>query len=184
AMNALAKLLAWRLDIAHVDPLSTLTVSSGGNPRYPVGVPVFLRAVAGHRDTGFTDCPGNALYAKLASLAAQASAIGQPKLYSPTVQGAPGGLVTFRGRLSTSLPWTVTLTDQSGNVVATGTGEGTDIAWTWDATHIPQARYTWTMSAGPAVTPATGSVGATPVPLALKNAAAAPPTIAADKTVI
>ncbi len=45
ALNALAKLLAWRLDIAHVDPLSTLTVISGGNARYPVGVPVFLRAI-------------------------------------------------------------------------------------------------------------------------------------------
>src|SRR5438128_5150755 len=34
AQNALANLLAWRLDIAHVDPLSTVMVTSGGNPRY------------------------------------------------------------------------------------------------------------------------------------------------------
>ena len=44
---------------------ASLTVASGGNPRFPVGVPVFLRAISGHRDTGFTDCPGNALYARL-----------------------------------------------------------------------------------------------------------------------
>ena len=33
ALHALAGLLAWRLDVAHVDPLSTLTWRSGGNPR-------------------------------------------------------------------------------------------------------------------------------------------------------
>ncbi|HWG56857.1 MAG TPA: peptidoglycan recognition protein, partial [Gaiellaceae bacterium] len=58
ARDALARLLAWRLDLAHVDPLSTLSVPSGGNKRFPSGVPVFLRTVSGHRDTGFTDCPG------------------------------------------------------------------------------------------------------------------------------
>ena len=180
ALNALAKLLAWRLDIAHVDPLSTVTVMSGGNPRFLVGVPVFLRAIAGHRDTGFTDCPGNALYAKLATLAAQASATGLPKLYSPSAAGAPGGLVTFRGRLSASLPWTVTVTDPSGAVVATGSGEGTDVYWTWDASQAPQARYAWTISAGGSVTPATGFVGTAPVALALKSAAAKPGTISPD----
>ena len=59
ARDALAALLAWRLDIAHVDPASTLSFISGGNARFPAGLPVFLRTVSGHRDTGFTDCPGN-----------------------------------------------------------------------------------------------------------------------------
>jgi hypothetical protein len=183
ALTSLANLLAWRLDIAHVDPLSTLTVASGGNPRFPVGAPVFLRAISGHRDTGFTDCPGNALYAKLAAIASQVAAIGLPKLYSPVVAGTPGGLVTFGARLSAPLPWTITVADPTGAVVATGSGEGTDIEWTWDATNVPQARYTWTMSAGSTVTPATGTVGTPPIPLALKNASANPPTIA-DKTVV
>src|ERR1051326_2224534 len=65
AQTALENLLAWRLDVAHVDPLSMVTVASGGNPKYPQGVPVVLRAVSGHRDTGPTSCPGNALYARL-----------------------------------------------------------------------------------------------------------------------
>src|SRR3989475_10170582 len=63
AKASLEQLLAWKLDLAHVDPLSTLTWKSSGNPRFPHGVPVFLRAISGHRDTGFTDCPGDALYA-------------------------------------------------------------------------------------------------------------------------
>ena len=51
AEASLEKLLAWRLDLAHVDPLSTLTFVSGGSERYPAGTPVLLRAVSGHRDT-------------------------------------------------------------------------------------------------------------------------------------
>ena len=62
ARSSLAALLAWRLDIAHVDPASTQSFISGGNARFAAGLPVFLRTVSGHRDTGFTDCPGTALY--------------------------------------------------------------------------------------------------------------------------
>ena len=62
--GALEQLLAWRLDIAHIDPLSIISVDSGGNPTFPAGTPVNLRAISGHRDTNFTDCPGNALYAQ------------------------------------------------------------------------------------------------------------------------
>ena len=49
------------------------------------GLPVFLRTVSGHRDTGFTDCPGTALYNLLNSIAGEVSRIGLPKLYAPTV---------------------------------------------------------------------------------------------------
>src|SRR5204862_3601201 len=42
AQTALADLLAWRLDVAHVDPLSTVTAISGGNPAFAAGVPVTL----------------------------------------------------------------------------------------------------------------------------------------------
>ena len=67
AKASLEQLLAWKLDLAHIDPLSTLTWKSGGNPRFASGVPVLLRAISGHRDTGFTDCPGNALVRAVAA---------------------------------------------------------------------------------------------------------------------
>jgi hypothetical protein len=174
--TALANLLAWRLDIAHVDPLSTLTYVSGGDAKFPVGTPVFLRAVSGHRDTGFTTCPGAVLYGQLGALARQAAATGLPKLYAPTVQGQLGGLVRFQGRLSTSLPWTVTVSDSTGAVVATGTGTSSAIDWTWDASTVPTASYTWTISAG-TVRPATGVIGTAPVALAIKSLTATPRTI-------
>jgi hypothetical protein len=176
--SALVNLLAWRLDVAHVDPLSTLTFASGGNARFPAGTPVFLRAVSGHRDTGFTTCPGAVLYAQLGALARQAALAGLPKLYAPTVQGQLGGLVRFQARLSTSLPWTVTVADAAGAGVAIGSGTSDVIDWTWDASTVPQASYTWTISAGSDVRPATGSIGTAPVPLAIKSLTASPRTIA------
>ena len=91
AETSLEKLLAWRLDLAHVDPVSTLTFVSGGSERYRAGVPVVLRAVSGHRDTGLTTCPGDLLYAKLDTIAAKTQAIGLPKLYEPKVTGGLGG---------------------------------------------------------------------------------------------
>jgi N-acetylmuramoyl-L-alanine amidase-like protein len=190
AQKALANLLSWRLDLAHVDPLSTLTVASGGNPRYPPGVPVFLHAVSGHRDTGFTTCPGNALYARLGAIARTAAATGLPKLYSPSVSGQPGGPIEFRARLSTALPWTITVTDATGQPVGSTSGTGTDVRWLWDATTLPPARYGWTIAAGDVVRPATGFIGSAPVPLAFKRAGVKPTAISpngdgvADKATI
>ena len=177
ARTALANLIAWRLDLAHVDPLSTLTAISGGNPRFPAGIPVTLRAVAGHRDTGFTTCPGDALYAQLGAIARQAAAAGLPKLYAPSVTGTVGGPVRFQAQLTQPLPWTVTVADASGSPVASGAGSGQVVDWTWDASVAPPGSYTWTISAGETVRAATGTLGAKPVPLSLKSVSAAPRTI-------
>jgi hypothetical protein len=177
AKTALVNLLAWRLDIAHVDPLSSLTVASGGNARFPVGTPVFLRAVSGHRDTGFTTCPGAVLYAQLGTLARQAADAGLPKLYAPSVHGLLGGPIRFEARLTEALPWTVTVADSTGAAVATGTGTGQQVDWTWDASLIAPAAYTWTISAGDSVRPATGTIGTAPAALALKSVTVTPRTL-------
>jgi N-acetylmuramoyl-L-alanine amidase-like protein len=177
ARSALAKLLAWRLDVAHVDPRSTLTWVSGGNARFASGVPVFIRAVSGHRDTGFTTCPGAALYSQLDAIAQQAASDGLPKLYAPSVRGAVGGQVRFQARLSESLPWTVTVNDSTGNIAASGTGTSQDIDWTWDAATAAPGSYRWTIAAGDTVRPATGTIGAKPVVLAITSATALPRTI-------
>ena len=174
ARSALVRLLAWRLDVGHVDPRSTLSWPSGGNPRFPSGVPVLLRAISGHRDTGFTECPGDVLYGQLNSLAAAVGESGLPKLYVPTVRGGLGDPVRFTGRLSTALPWTVTVSDSAGNRVASGAGTGTAVDWTWDATASVPGTYSWTVDAGPTVLPAAGTVGATPPALAISRAAAVP----------
>ena len=161
ARSALTRLIAWRLDVAHVDPLTLFSWVSGGNPRFPAGVPVTLRTVSGHRDTGFTSCPGVRLYSELNGLARAVAQTGLPKLYSPSVTGGAGGLVRFTATLSEPLPWSVLVTDRSGAVVASGEGEGATVDWTWDARTIPAGRYAYAIDAGPTVRPATGVVSGT-----------------------
>jgi hypothetical protein len=164
ARAALVSLLAWRLDLAHVDPLSKVVRVSAGNPRYPAGKAVTLRAISGHRDVYPTGCPGAKLYALLPSIRAAVARTGLPKLYEPAVAGALGGPVRFTARLSGSADWTVSVRDQNGTEVASGTGTGAEVDWTWDAsTAAFDQRYTWTISA-PDMRPATGALGA---PLAL-----------------
>jgi N-acetylmuramoyl-L-alanine amidase-like protein len=162
--KALVKLLAWRLDVAHVDPLGTLTWRSGGNPKYALGTPVTLRAISGHRDTGFTSCPGTRLYAKLPSLAQQVAAIGLPKLYAPVVKGSLGGPIRFTARLSQAGSWTVSVRDGSGAVVGRGTGRGLAVDWTWNSVGRRGGSYIWTMEAGALTRPATGTFSKATVP--------------------
>jgi flagellar hook assembly protein FlgD len=158
AQTALTALIAWRLDLAHVDPLSMQNVISGGSERWPAKVPVLLRAVSGHRDTGFTECPGGTLYSRLNQIAADAARLGGPKIFDPRVEASAEGPVRFRARLSQALSWTVTVTS-AGAEVARGTGSGKTLDWTWDATSLQPGSYRWSISAG-AARPATGSVKA------------------------
>ena len=178
---ALVDLLAWRLDVAHVDPQSRVVYLSGGNAKFKAGKAVTLRAISGHRDTGPSECPGNAAYALLPAITKRVALTGLPKLYSPTVAGALGGPVRFEARVSSALPWTVTVANQLGRVVATGTGRGPLVDWTWRAPAAGTGRYTWTIAA-PGARPATGSLGsgppAPPLRLSLTNLTSLPVVVA------
>ena len=180
AAKALEQLLAWRLDLAHVDPLGMLTYSSNGNPRFPAGTPVDLRAISGHRDAYFTDCPGNALYAQLPAIAKATALLGGPKIYAPAVAKTDETHTRFTARLSAAQPWTVTIANSAGTQVAQGTGTGFAVDWTWDATAAPPDKYTWTIAAGTA-RPATGTIGGTTA-LTLRSVVAAPQLIAPGET--
>ena len=190
ARDSLARLLAWRLDVAHVDPATTLSFISGGNARFPAGLPVFLRAVSGHRDTGFTDCPGTALYNLLSSLGGQVAEIGLPKLYAPTATGTVPGPVRFRARLSALLPWTVDVYDNAGRQVGGSSGFGAEIDWSWDASLLAPGSYSYAIRAGADVTPALGTIGSGEAALAIAGLATDPETVSpnadgvADQTTI
>jgi len=179
--DALVNLLAWRLDIAHIDPLSTVVYTSGGNAKFKAGKLVTLRAISGHRDTGPSECPGNDAYALLPAIAKRVAVTGLPKLYSPTVAGALGGMIRFQARLSSALPWTVKITDQLGKTVASATGRGPTVSWAWNSLVAGTGAFTWTISA-PGALAATGTIGiGRPVPppvLSLTNLATAPAVVA------
>ncbi len=166
AKSALQKLLAWRLDVGHVFPRGSVDVVSGGSSRYPAGVHVRLRNVNGHRDSSATSCPGANIYKQLGTIARNVTQLGLPKLYDPRVNGSVGDLVRFTGRLSASRAWLVEVKDASGGVVAQGSGSGTAIDWTWDSTAVPIASYTYTISSGAAVRPASYPIPGPP-PLAI-----------------
>jgi flagellar hook assembly protein FlgD len=187
ARASLVQLLAWRLDVAHVDPLSMVTWPSGGNGEYPAGTPVTLRAIAGHRDTGYTDCPGNAFYSELPDIAQSVSALGLPKLYDPAVRGSLGDLLRFSGRLSSPQGWTITVRNAAGAPVASGSGNGMAISWLWNSTGARDRSYTWTMQAGVSVRPASGTIGVDtpiappqPLPAVLTEFKAGPAAISPD----
>jgi flagellar hook assembly protein FlgD len=180
ARASLEQLLAWRLDVAHVDPLSLVTRISGGSPKFPRGVPVLLRAVSGHRDVNFTDCPGNGLYAQLPEIAKDVAALGGPKIYAPAVSRPGESQVRFTARLSVAQPWTVSIVDASGTEVAQGTGTGTAVDWTWDESAAAAGSYRFAI-ATPGARSATGSLGAV-VALAVQKPAASPSTVAPGET--
>jgi hypothetical protein len=157
ARSALAALLAWRLDVGHVDPLAKVSFASGGTTSR-------LRAISGHRDVNATACPGANLYPELDGLAAEASLIGLPKLYDPIVTADASRNVRFRARLSEGRPWTVVVTDKTGASIASGAGSGTTVDWTWVAAGVADDTYRWSIEAGAEVRPATGRIalGKTP----------------------
>jgi len=67
SLSATATYIRWKLGV-HGQPLSgpvTLTSAGGPERRYPAGSRVTLERVSGHRDTGKTACPGEALYDQL-----------------------------------------------------------------------------------------------------------------------
>ncbi len=130
---ALESYLAWRLDVAHVDPLAPVTVVSGGSNLFPAGGSVpFPRSIVGHRDTGATDCPGDATYAMLPAIAQAVDALGGLRIFSPGVTGGlGGGPIRFTARLSRPASWTLTVRSPTGVPVwsTAGSGPAVDVSW-------------------------------------------------------
>lgn len=67
AVNAIAKLTAWKLGLFGANPSSRTTLVSGGGNRFKKGTKVKLNVISGHRDGFATECPGTRLYKKLGS---------------------------------------------------------------------------------------------------------------------
>ncbi|HYI75427.1 MAG TPA: N-acetylmuramoyl-L-alanine amidase [Gaiellaceae bacterium] len=177
AQESIAKLVAWRLELDHVDPTAFVNFISGGSDRYASGIPVLLNGVSGHRDTGFTACPGDVLYGRLGTIAATARGLGGVKIFDPRPSLA-GSALRVRARLSQPQNWGVAIKGPAGKEVARGSGAGTAVDWTWDAAGFPTGSYGWTISAGTA-RPASGSfrAGGGSVPLAIEALVAEPEAI-------
>jgi hypothetical protein len=73
-MEALARIVGWKLSLHGVPVRGQLTVVSAGGAsnRHPAGTPVTFEHISGHRDGDSTSCPGDALYAQLEDLRTRA----------------------------------------------------------------------------------------------------------------
>ncbi|MGW5850054.1 peptidoglycan recognition protein family protein [Streptomyces sp. NPDC055254] len=79
AVDAVARLTAWKLGLFGRDPRAKATLKSGGGNRYPKGQNVSMNVISGHRDGFATECPGKQLYSKL----------GTTRTSSAKLQGRP-----------------------------------------------------------------------------------------------
>jgi hypothetical protein len=84
ARAALLRLVAWRMDVAHVRPDGRMQLTARTSDKYPAGSTVSARAVSGHRDLFPTSCPGALTYRDLTMLARQAWAAGGVKVANVT----------------------------------------------------------------------------------------------------
>lgn len=65
AVDAVARLTAWKLGLFGADPRGKTTLRSGGGNLYAKGSNVSLNVISGHRDGFATECPGRHLYSQL-----------------------------------------------------------------------------------------------------------------------
>ena len=140
ALSSLERLLAWKLDLSHLNPLGTARALCQTTQKYRAGQWVSLPVVSGHRQVNYTDCPGTVLFGMLPSIRAAIAGIGDPKIYSPAATPAAfspngdGALDTVRlhAGLSSTDAWTITLSDTSGAVVARFSSTGTAASAVWN----------------------------------------------------
>ncbi len=137
-VQSLNTLLAWRLDIGHIDPKSRVTLTSEGNERFAKGKTVTFPAIFAHRDAGSTDCPGDGVYSKIGQIRAAVAAAGDLKVLGPSVTpptiASPFRPIRFRARLTKSSAWRVLVLTTGGATVARFEGSGATVDATWNGT--------------------------------------------------
>ncbi|WP_229243854.1 N-acetylmuramoyl-L-alanine amidase [Cellulosimicrobium marinum] len=68
-VTSIERVLAWQAFRHGLDATGSVTLTGGGSSsRYQPGSRVSVRVISGHRDTSYTTCPGQYLYAKLSSI--------------------------------------------------------------------------------------------------------------------
>lgn len=175
-LTSLTKLLAWRLDVAHVPPTGTVTMTTGsGNDHHAAGSLVTFNRIAGHRDASYTSCPGTYVYSYMSWIRSKVAAIGVPKIYLPAQNSLalrPDGDGAYDSlhviaTLSGTAVWTLALSDSTGTVVRQMAANTYKVSATWDGKnaqgrYVPTGIYRWTLtardSAGRSAFPASGTV--------------------------
>ena len=138
-LAALHRLLAWKLDLTHVDPRghTVLRSAGGANTRYPAGRRVVVNTILGHRSTSYTTCPGNPTIARLGSIRLAVARIGRPKIYggyatSSRISPERGGYAGVHARFSGVVRWRATVTGSNGARIRSFSGKGSQAKVRWN----------------------------------------------------
>jgi hypothetical protein len=172
-MSALVRLLAWRLDIAHVPAIGSVDMKAGsGNDHTPPGTVVRLNRISGHRNVSYTNCPGNYVYSQMSWIRSHVNAMGLPKIYLPSMSSqtlrrdgdARDEFTHFTASFSATVKWTLSFTAPDGTVQRTISGWSSKVNDYWGGPGVaaPNGLYRWTLtaadSAGHAARPASGTL--------------------------
>ena len=176
SLTALEYLLAWKLDVHHIDPAEHGLHGVRRDRQVQGGAD---RARAGHRRPPRPELhrlPGRCLlYAQLPAVRAVVADRGLPKIYgyllsssviSPNGDGV-GDSTTVTYAISEAADWTITVTAADGTVVRTFAGNGQYVTQGWDGLNadgapVPDGTYTVTGTATCSAASATPGATATP----------------------
>jgi hypothetical protein len=105
--TVIAQVAAYKLGTYGLIGSGQTVLVSNGSDRYPAGTPVTLNRISGHRDTGRTACPGDALYSQLPGV--RVLAAGAPAhLVTARISGATRRGATYYARGLIRPVWTTT----------------------------------------------------------------------------
>jgi N-acetylmuramoyl-L-alanine amidase len=99
ALDAMAGLIRWKLPLhgTATGGSVVLTSTGGSSNKFPAGSQVRVPKVAGHRDTGQTECPGDALYGQLRDLRRRVGTVPAAADGTTTTLGLTPSRVEFGG---------------------------------------------------------------------------------------
>jgi hypothetical protein len=192
-VDAIARVMAWKLSLHFRDPFGTTTLVSegGGTSRYARGTAVNVNVISGHRDMGKTSCPGGYLYAQLATIRAKVHQYIGASLVNPAAvppsQAYGAGPIDFRTGALREQSLLLEIRERcGGRLVRTLTGSvapGAPTTLTWDllrsdgsrarpgdydvslaGSSAGEAVRTWTSTVNVAASDASAAAGDLPVP--------------------
>ena len=137
----IAKVAAYRLSRFYRDPFGRKTLTAEvGSSRYDAGEKARFRIISGHRDAGYTACPGGNLYRRLPDIRRLAARQMGSSLVEPSVSrhslsvGQDAGFRVTAGVMQQQ-SWTLTVRERCSNAVvrtfggSAGPGDPIDVVW-------------------------------------------------------
>ena len=143
-VTSLARLASWKLGLHRVNPAGSTTLvangASGTTSRYRDGTQVTLPTIFGHRQVGYTACPGRYLGPYLASIRSSAFGYAGASLFAPSLSPSSvpyGSGIPVAVRAGTPRPqsWRLDVALAcTGTLVRTlsGSTSGNAVSATWD----------------------------------------------------